>query len=75
MGKKDGTTKIKCIVSFKYDPSIGDICCYAPWGNVCIYYADHGYEDLIKLGKIDGNGEAIFGSYPSNVNVKFEVLR
>ncbi len=58
-----------------YDPSVGDICCYAPWGNVCIYYADHGYEDLIKLGKIDENGEEILASYPSNVKVEFDVLR
>lgn len=37
-----------------YDPSVGDITYYAPWGNVAIFYRDFGYANgLIKLGKID----------------------
>ncbi|MDR1615108.1 MAG: hypothetical protein LBS26_06025, partial [Campylobacteraceae bacterium] len=41
-----------------YDPSIGDIAFYAPWGNLCIYYRDFGYSNsLVFLGKIDGGME------------------
>jgi len=38
------------------DPSPGEICYYAPWGNLAIFYRDFGYaKGLIKLGKIDSN--------------------
>ena len=34
-----------------YDPSVGDIAYYAPYGNLAIYYRDFGYsKGLIKLG-------------------------
>ena len=34
-----------------YDPDAGDICLYAPWGNICIFYRDFGYAGgLVKLG-------------------------
>ena len=37
-----------------YDPSVGDITYYGPWGNLAIFYNDFGYaKGLIKLGKID----------------------
>ncbi len=37
-----------------YDPSVGDITYYAPWGDVAIFYKDFGYaQSLISLGKID----------------------
>lgn len=37
-----------------YDPSVGDITLYAPWGNLAIFYKDFGYADgLIILGQID----------------------
>ncbi len=40
-----------------YDPSIGDITYYAPWGNLAIFYRDFNYADgLILIGKIDKNG-------------------
>ncbi len=35
------------------DPNVGDICYYAPWGNLAIYYRDFGYSSgLIRLGRI-----------------------
>ncbi|MEA3207456.1 MAG: hypothetical protein QOE70_513 [Chthoniobacter sp.] len=38
-----------------YDPGVGDIAYYAPWGNLAIDYKDFGYSDgLIRLGKIEG---------------------
>ena len=34
-----------------YDPDVGDICLYAPWGNLCIFYRDFEYAGgLVKLG-------------------------
>jgi hypothetical protein len=36
-----------------YQPSVGDITYYAPWGNLAIFYRSFDYaEGLIKLGKI-----------------------
>lgn len=43
-----------------YDPSVGDITYYAPWGNLAIFYEDFGYaKGLIKLGTIDSGIEAL----------------
>ena len=36
------------------DPDIGDLCLYAPWRNLSIFYQDFRYSDsLIMLGHID----------------------
>ncbi len=36
-----------------YDPNVGDLCLYAPWGNLCFFYRDFGYAaGLIKLGRV-----------------------
>ncbi|PHN06866.1 cyclophilin-like fold protein [Flavilitoribacter nigricans] len=40
-----------------FDPSVGDITYYAPWGDVAIFYKDFGYANgLISLGRLEGNG-------------------
>jgi len=37
-----------------YEPRAGDICYYAPWGNIAIFYKDFRHSPgLIKLGRID----------------------
>ncbi len=34
----------------------GDLCYYAPWGNLAFFYASYRYSSgLIRLGRIDGN--------------------
>ncbi|ABM00913.1 cyclophilin-like fold protein [Shewanella amazonensis] len=34
----------------------GDICYYAPWGNLAFFYRDFGYaRGLIKLGRLPGD--------------------
>ena len=58
-----------------YDPSPGDICSYVPWGNVIIYYREHGLENLVKLGTMDKAGIAQLASYPGDVTVSFEVVK
>ena len=43
-----------------YDPSVGDITYYAPWGNLALFYK--GGDDaggLIYLGKFEGDFQAL----------------
>jgi len=58
-----------------YDPVPGDICCYAPWGNVCMYYGDHGFESLVRLGSIGTDGIDALASHRGDVTVSFEVVK
>ncbi|MFP2903635.1 cyclophilin-like fold protein [Pyxidicoccus sp. 3LFB2] len=52
-------------------PSVGDIAYYAPWGNLAIYYKDFDYSSgLIKLGKLDGDVEALRAAGPIEVKVE-----
>lgn len=45
-----------------YDPSVGDIAYYSPWGNMAIFYKDFSYsKGLIKLGSLDGGIEKLAG--------------
>lgn len=38
-------------------PAPGDITIYVPWGNVAIFYKNGSRSnDLIRIGRIDGNG-------------------
>ena len=33
----------------------GDICYYAPWGNLALFYRDSGHaKGLVRLGRLDG---------------------
>lgn len=42
------------------DPGVGDLCLYAPWGNLSIFYQDFRYSDsLIMLGHIDSGLDVI----------------
>jgi len=41
-----------------FDPSVGDVTYYAPWGNLAIFYKDFGYaKGLISLGVIESGLE------------------
>lgn len=43
-----------------FDPSVGDVTLYAPWGNIAIFYNDFGYSNgLIPLGHIDSGIETL----------------
>jgi hypothetical protein len=54
-----------------YDPSIGDISYYAPWGNLALFYRDAGYATgLVKLGKIDSGVEALRRSGSLRVSIE-----
>ena len=37
-----------------FDPSVGDVTYYAPWGNLAIFYEDFGYaRGLVPLGVVE----------------------
>ena len=53
-----------------FDPDVGDIAYYAPWGNLAIFYRDFGWSDgLVKLGRIDAGVEALRGRGPLTVTI------
>ena len=56
-------------------PAPGDITIYVPWGNVAIFYKNGSRSnDLIRNGRIDGNGiEAL--SIPGSLSVRIERQR
>ena len=46
--------------SLGYDPSVGELAYYAPWGNICFYYRDFGYSTgLVPLGSIESGIESL----------------
>ena len=54
------------------DPDAGDLCLYAPWGNLCIFYQDFRYsQSLIKLGHVE-SGMDILTSAGDNFDVVLE---
>ncbi len=45
-----------------FDPGVGDLCLYVPWGNLCIFYRDFREStSLIPLGHIDSGMDVIGG--------------
>lgn len=53
----------------EFDPDVGDLCLYAPWGNLSIFYKDfRNSNGLISLGHIDSGMEVI-----SSINGAFSV--
>ena len=43
-----------------FDPSVGDIAYYAPWGNLAIFHKDAPYaKGLVQLGRIKSGLEAL----------------
>lgn len=42
--------------------SAGDLTYYAPWGNLALFYRDHGYASgLVALGSLDGDPSVLAG--------------
>lgn len=43
-----------------HKPAKGDLCLYAPWGNLCIFYRDYSISaDLFYLGRIEEGMELL----------------
>lgn len=54
------------------DPDVGDLCLYAPWGNLSVFYQDFRYsDDLIMLGHID-SGMELVSSQSGNFSATLE---
>jgi hypothetical protein len=46
-----------------FDPSVGDIAYYAPWGNLAIFYRDFEYSrGLVSLGKLASGADILASS-------------
>lgn len=44
----------------EFDPDVGDLCLYAPWGNLSIFYQDYRTSNgLISLGHLDSGVDVI----------------
>ena len=57
-----------------FDPDVGDITYYAPWGNLALFYKDFAYSSgLIRLGRLDAGVEAL--SARGSLNVTIEAIR
>ena len=57
-----------------YTPVTGDICYYAPWGNLCIFYRPFSNSSgLVLLGKIDNDGIEAF-TVSGSLTAAFEVI-
>jgi hypothetical protein len=55
-----------------YDPKIGDVALYAPWGNLAIYYRDAPYAaGLLYLGKVELGLDAL-SKIPNNTKIYIE---
>ena len=58
-----------------FDPDVGDLCLYAPWGNLCIFYRDFREStSLIPLGHID-SGMDVIANMTENFTVTMEVFK
>src|SRR2546425_10848980 len=57
-----------------FDPSVGDIAYYAPWGNLAIFYKDFGYSSgLVKLGTIDSGLDRL--NAPGSLRATIELAK
>jgi hypothetical protein len=55
----------------RFDPDVGDIAYYAPWGNLAVFYRDFGYSSgLVKLGRLDSGVEFLRGRGPLPVTIE-----
>lgn len=55
-----------------FDPEPGDLCLYAPWGNLSLFYQDFRYsEGLISLGKLESGIDAL-GAINEDFTIRIE---
>jgi hypothetical protein len=54
-----------------FDPSVGDITYYAPWGNLALFHKDFRYSDgLVSLGTIDSGADILARPGPLQVRIE-----
>lgn len=53
-------------------PEAGDVCYYAPWGNLAIFHKPFGYSaGLVKLGRIETGVDAL--RVPGRMGARLEM--
>lgn len=58
-----------------YDPSVGDITYYAPWGNLALFYRDASYaKGLVRLGQFEGDIAAL-GAQKHDFELRIEAVK
>lgn len=58
-----------------YDPTVGDIAFYAPWGNLALFYSDSRYATgLVRLGHFDQGVEKL-GAIRAIFEIKIEKIK
>ena len=59
-----------------YDPGVGDLCLYAPWGNLCFFYKDSGPAgELIPIGSVEGDDIQILAAQNEEFSATLEVSK
>jgi hypothetical protein len=58
-----------------YQPAVGDITYYAPWGNLALFYQDFSYSyGLVRLGRLDAGLEMLTAAGSKEQQVRIERL-
>ena len=58
-----------------YDPSVGDLTYYAPWGNLAIFYKDFGYaQGLVPLGAVE-SGLSDLAALGQDLTATIEIIK
>lgn len=59
----------------EFDPNVGDLCLYAPWGNLSLFYKDfRKSQGLVSLGHLN-EGMDFFASQNNNFTVRIETVK
>lgn len=59
----------------EFDPNIGDICLYAPWGNLSLFYKDfRKSQGLVSLGHLN-SGIDVFAGQDNDFTVRIEAVK
>ncbi|WP_233469221.1 cyclophilin-like fold protein [Caballeronia glathei] len=54
-----------------FDPSVGTVAYYAPWGNLALFYKDFGYsKSLVNLGNIVSGMDALLKATSFNATIE-----
>lgn len=55
-----------------FEPAAGDLCYYAPWGNISLFYKSFRYsDDLYPIGHVDGD-MSILAEMDESFSITFE---
>lgn len=58
-----------------YDPVVGDVACYGPWGNLVIYYNDAPYANgIIPMGHMESGLDAL-SEQDADFEVTLEIIK